>query len=294
MLFPCFQPVLLAPWAPEQEATQEIMAQEQGGIVPWVWGFPEAWGERKRDERAPGPQGLGEKLAPGEDLSSQAAGQAELLQLVWTLALLLSIPREHLFWSHCSQDPLLHGTNLSLPFPFIAPLAGVQDVNLQKQRRALALEAWGPAEVPAPSSQRSLSRRKILRPVWPWEGLLRNAAGIPHSQTRLLLSQVAAGSSGATVRISICKGPSPAPLPTCPTEQRWRSSVLPETHPGHGVLQATCYSSSFLTFWLLSSSSFFLETIFNHPVQSGTLAASYQKQNTRNRNRTGLKSKESC
>lgn len=74
------------------------------------------------------------------------------------------------------------------------------------------------------------------------------------------------------------RGPHSAPLPTCPTEQRWRSSVLPETSswPWESSRQHATHPH-FDFFWLLSSSSFFLETIFNHPVQSGDFGCKLPK-----------------
>ena len=60
------QPVLLAPWAPEQEATQKSRPGNKAALSLGP-GLSWALGERKRDERVPWTTRSGEKLAPGEE-----------------------------------------------------------------------------------------------------------------------------------------------------------------------------------------------------------------------------------
>lgn len=63
-------------------------------------------------------------------------------------------------------------------------------------------------EVPAPSPQRSLSRRKTPDCLAP-RANSTNAAGTPHSPMQAPALRVGSrGSLGAAVRITICEGPS--------------------------------------------------------------------------------------
>ena len=110
----------------------------------------------------------------------------------------------------------------------------------------LALEARGPRlEVPAPSPQRSLSRRKsgLSGPEGPqnecsWYASLSSAGSCPQSWSR--------GSSGAAVRISICEGPSLS----SPAHMFHRAPMKIQRSPSNfslavEILRATCDSSSF-------------------------------------------------
>ena len=103
-LFPCFPACSSCSLGPRTRGHSEITAQEQGGIVPWAWASLRFGWEKKRWEGSLDHKVWREAGTWGRT-SSQAAGQAKVLQLVWTLALLLSIPREHLLWSPCFTKP---------------------------------------------------------------------------------------------------------------------------------------------------------------------------------------------